>query len=100
MDGLEHGIPISMGVKVIKGVDVDTVEAFSGMSFRNRILLGDPLFGNEKGKGGTISGKEPDVRGGFQWEFPAPGKILMGIGQVRGNVGSDIEESISEHEFD
>ena len=66
MDRLYHGIPISMGGKVIKGIEVDTVEAFCGMPFRNRILLRGPFGGREKGEVRAISGQEPVVRRSFQ----------------------------------
>jgi len=63
MNGLDKGIQICMRIKIIKGVQMNAVEAFCGMALRNKIVLRGPVWSAEKGEGRTVSGKEP-VMGG------------------------------------
>ena len=66
MDRLDDSIHISMRVKVIKGIQMDAVEAFRGMAPGDKILIRGQLWSAEKGERGAISSAEPVRRRGIQ----------------------------------
>lgn len=66
MNRLDKGVLIGMGIKVIEGIEVETVETFSGMALRNKIFIRSPLGSTEKRESGTVSRQKPVGRMGFQ----------------------------------
>lgn len=58
MNWLDDGVLISMGIKVIEGIEKEAVNSFGGMALGDKVNLIVPLGSAEKGKRRAVSSKQ------------------------------------------